>query len=374
MEQLGISQLRRFDLFSLLWKKDYPLAHLAVNKGPQSTMLMKEGIRMNQSSRTDQDLSTDKSLTTTVASSDATHTVSSGNSEPVNNINTATCHTVGSNLHMLPRSTVSGEHHFLSLYECDQLSTQWCGSCGVSDSTMGEEVEKKAVEKEESKKVAEEDEKKTTEESKAPPPPPPPPQEIVLRVYMHCEGCAKKVRKCLKGFQGAESASVDMKSSQVTVKGGFEASKLVEYLYKKTGKHAVIMKTEPEVKEEETVVENEEENNKEISEEGDAKKEKVENEEQKEQEEKKSKEENQELAKAKAEEGAKTEKEEREGETEVVAVADLLRAHELYHHPVHLTLNQFNAPPYHHPIQFNTEYVYPPQMFSDENPNACSVM
>lgn len=29
-----------------------------------------------------------------------------------------------------------------------------------------------------------------------------PPQEIVLRVFMHCEGCAKKVRRCLKGFEG----------------------------------------------------------------------------------------------------------------------------------------------------------------------------
>lgn len=28
------------------------------------------------------------------------------------------------------------------------------------------------------------------------------PQEIVLRVYMHCEGCARKVRRCLKGFEG----------------------------------------------------------------------------------------------------------------------------------------------------------------------------
>lgn len=28
------------------------------------------------------------------------------------------------------------------------------------------------------------------------------PEEIVLRVYMHCEGCARKVRRCLKGFEG----------------------------------------------------------------------------------------------------------------------------------------------------------------------------
>ncbi|KAK9120138.1 hypothetical protein Scep_018231 [Stephania cephalantha] len=319
---------------------------------------------------------------------------------------------------------------------------------------MGEEVEK-----DESNKKSEE-EQKDTEESKAAAaaaaaPLPPPPQEIVLRVYMHCEGCAKKVRKCLKGLQGVEevetdckahkvivkgekadplkvlgvlqrkcnrqvelvspipkpkteeenkieetkenvkpeekkpeiitavvrvhmhcdacaqkiqkcilkmegveSASVDMKSSEATVKGGFEASKLVEYLYKKTGKHAAIVKTEAEEKKnKEEKVENEEEKTKSEVEQKQEEKKK-----------KKSSNEQEEELLAKGEEGAKTEKE----ETKVVA--EVLKAHELYHHPIQY-LNQFNAdPPYHHPIQFNTEYVYPPQMFSDENPNACSVM
>mgnify|MGYP004710389671 FL=1 len=36
-------------------------------------------------------------------------------------------------------------------------------------------------------------------------PVPPPPQEIILQVYMHCEGCARKVRRCLKGFDGERS-------------------------------------------------------------------------------------------------------------------------------------------------------------------------
>lgn len=50
--------------------------------------------------------------------------------------------------------------------------------------------------KEDAPKVDEKTEEKKTEEAPAPP------QEIVLRVYMHCEGCARKVRKSLKGFQG----------------------------------------------------------------------------------------------------------------------------------------------------------------------------
>lgn len=48
-----------------------------------------------------------------------------------------------------------------------------------------------------------------------------------------------------------ESADPDLKSSQVAVKGVFDPPKLVEYVYKRTGKHAVIVKQEPEKKEEE---------------------------------------------------------------------------------------------------------------------------
>lgn len=63
--------------------------------------------------------------------------------------------------------------------------------------------ESKAAEegkKEEAPKAAEEGkEEKKPEEAKAEPPPP---QEIVLKVFMHCEGCARKVRRCLKGFEG----------------------------------------------------------------------------------------------------------------------------------------------------------------------------
>ncbi|CAH9143856.1 unnamed protein product [Cuscuta epithymum] len=51
------------------------------------------------------------------------------------------------------------------------------------------------------------------------PPPPPPPQEIVLKVFMHCEGCARKVRRCLKGFDGVEDVVTDCKTHTVVVRG-----------------------------------------------------------------------------------------------------------------------------------------------------------
>ncbi|THU50497.1 hypothetical protein C4D60_Mb06t20840 [Musa balbisiana] len=109
------------------------------------------------------------------------------------------------------------------------------------------------------------------EEKKAETPEPPPRKEIEMRVFMHCEGCARKVKRSLKGFEGEEdvatdcrthkvvakgkkaaieipgvlSAEADLKASQVTVKGAFLVEKLVEYVYKRTGKHAVVAKQDP---------------------------------------------------------------------------------------------------------------------------------
>ncbi|CAD5178838.1 unnamed protein product [Musa acuminata subsp. malaccensis] len=70
-----------------------------------------------------------------------------------------------------------------------------------------------------------------------------PPQVIavVIKVHMHCEACAQQIKKrILKMKVGVLSVEADLKASQVTVKGAFVAEKLVEYVYKKTGKHAVV--------------------------------------------------------------------------------------------------------------------------------------
>jgi hypothetical protein len=50
-------------------------------------------------------------------------------------------------------------------------------------------------------KDGEEEEKKKEDA-----PPPPPPEEVEMRVYMHCEGCARKVKKILRRFDGNADA------------------------------------------------------------------------------------------------------------------------------------------------------------------------
>jgi len=131
----------------------------------------------------------------------------------------------------------------------------------------------------------------------------------------------------------------------VTVKGVLETEKLVEYVYKRTGKQAVIVKQEPEKKEEPKETKEEEK---------------------------------------KAEEGEKDQKGSGEGEEKKEAAAegdgkssgDGGGAEEVK--VVELKRNEY----YFNPPRYGTEYyaypgpgpAYPPQIFSDENPNACSIM
>ncbi|CAA6664039.1 unnamed protein product [Spirodela intermedia] len=95
--------------------------------------------------------------------------------------------------------------------------------------------------KPEEKKEEKEEEKPKPEEKKEEPTV----ISVVLKVHMHCEACLQEIKKRILKMKGVQSVDPDLKSSQVTVKGIFEPQKLVEYIYKRTGKHAAIVKTEP---------------------------------------------------------------------------------------------------------------------------------
>ncbi|KAL5174204.1 Heavy metal-associated isoprenylated plant protein 7 [Glycine soja] len=168
---------------------------------------------------------------------------------------------------------------------------------------------------------------------------------VVLKVHMHCEACAQEIKRRIEKMKGVESAEPDLKKSEVSVKGVFETAKLVEHVYKRTGKHAVIVKEEPEKREEE---EEEAKEEKKAEEEGEKKNEKGSGE-------------GEENKEKKGEGEAKAEEESKE-ETAVLE----LKKSEYY----------YNPPP-RYGMEFYASYPgpsYPPQIFSDENPNACSVM
>lgn len=139
---------------------------------------------------------------------------------------------------------------------------------------------------------------------------------------------------------GVNSVEPDLKSSQVTVKGVFDPPKLVEYVYKRTGKHAVIVKQEMEKKEEKGGGEKE----------------------------------------AKGDEKAGEKKEKKEGDEGKNAAGGEVGAVEEVEETkvVEMKKNEYlywnNPYPYSYYPRYTMDNVPPPQIFSDENPNACSVM
>ena len=129
------------------------------------------------------------------------------------------------------------------------------------------------------------------------------------------------------------------------MKGVFDPTKLVEYVYKRTGKHAVIVKQEPEKKEkEESKDVKKEEKKVEESGGGDGGDDK----------------------------GSKAEEENKEKKAEEAKPpeATVVVATEETNKVVEVQTNAY----YHYPQHALEMYAYPPQMFSDENPNACSIM
>ncbi|XP_038986883.1 heavy metal-associated isoprenylated plant protein 7-like isoform X2 [Phoenix dactylifera] len=196
-------------------------------------------------------------------------------------------------------------------------------------------------EKEEEKK---EEEKPKPEEKKEEPPV----IAVVLKVHMHCEACSQEIKKSILKMKGVQAAEPDLKVSQVTVTGVLDPVKLVEYVYKRTGKHAVVVKQEPVEKklDEEKKAADGKDGSKDEKK-ADAGGEKAEGEKKDERE----------------GGGEEKEKEGGGGAAEHAAAGGAAKV-------VDLMKNEFC---YYYP-RYGVGYAYPPQIFSDENPNACTVM
>lgn len=59
---------------------------------------------------------------------------------------------------------------------------------------------------------------------------------VVLKVDMHCDGCAEKVKKSVKGFEGVEGIKADVGGGKLTVVGKVDPSKLRDRVAAKTHK------------------------------------------------------------------------------------------------------------------------------------------
>ncbi|XP_009616387.1 heavy metal-associated isoprenylated plant protein 3 [Nicotiana tabacum] len=68
---------------------------------------------------------------------------------------------------------------------------------------------------------------------------------IVLKLDLHCEGCAKKVRRFIRHSEGVEDVKSDCESGKLTVKGNVDPSWLRERVEIKTKKKVELISSPP---------------------------------------------------------------------------------------------------------------------------------
>lgn len=71
------------------------------------------------------------------------------------------------------------------------------------------------------------------------------PSTVVLKIDLHCDGCAKKVKKSIRHFEGVESVKADSASNKLTVTGKVDPTRLKERLEYKTKKKVEIISPQP---------------------------------------------------------------------------------------------------------------------------------
>ncbi|XP_004235034.1 heavy metal-associated isoprenylated plant protein 9-like [Solanum lycopersicum] len=175
---------------------------------------------------------------------------------------------------------------------------------------------------------------------------------VELNVNMHCEACAEQLKKKILRMKGVRSAETEASTGKVTVTGTMDANKLVDYVYRRTKKQAKIV-PQPEPEPEKPVEETKPDEAKPVEEPTP--------------EDKK----DEGTPPTENKEGGDGEKppegEKNEGggggEAMIIPIED--------HYDEH-TINKLM---YYHPYQplYVIERIPPPQLFSDENPNACCI-
>nr|XP_043621189.1 heavy metal-associated isoprenylated plant protein 8-like [Erigeron canadensis] len=65
--------------------------------------------------------------------------------------------------------------------------------------------------------------------------------ETVLKIHLHCGGCAKEVKHCILKMHGVQTVNADINTSHVTVKGAFDPKNLIAHISKRAGRHAEVV-------------------------------------------------------------------------------------------------------------------------------------
>ncbi|GMY14799.1 heavy metal-associated isoprenylated plant protein 5-like [Fagus crenata] len=68
---------------------------------------------------------------------------------------------------------------------------------------------------------------------------------VVLKTELHCEGCAKKVRRAVRNFDGVEGVKTDYTANKVTVTGKVDPTEIKEKLEQKIKKKVELVSPQP---------------------------------------------------------------------------------------------------------------------------------
>ncbi|KAI3799532.1 hypothetical protein L1987_34831 [Smallanthus sonchifolius] len=71
------------------------------------------------------------------------------------------------------------------------------------------------------------------------------PVTVVLKLDLHCDGCAKKIKKSISQFEGVESVKADTAGNKLTVTGKVDPTRIKERVEFKTKKKAEILSPLP---------------------------------------------------------------------------------------------------------------------------------
>ncbi|KAL8095613.1 heavy metal-associated isoprenylated plant protein 9 [Apium graveolens] len=175
---------------------------------------------------------------------------------------------------------------------------------------------------------------------------------VELNVNMHCEACALQLKKKILKMRGVRTVETELSSGKVTVTGTMDGEKLVDYVYRRTRKQAkIVPQPEPEKPAEEPAKPEEEkpqaaEEKKEAGGGGEEKKEG-------------------DAANAAAPpDDEKKEGGDAEGKMEEMVMINTINDEQIMQRMMYTS---------HYQPFYMIERIPAPQLFSDENPNACVI-
>ncbi|TKY68772.1 hypothetical protein E2542_SST05032 [Spatholobus suberectus] len=185
---------------------------------------------------------------------------------------------------------------------------------------------------------------------------------ISVKVHMHCDKCEADLKSRLIKHKGIFNVKTDQKAQSVTVEGTIEVEKLMSFLRKKVHKNAEIISIKEVKKEEKKGKEegksSETTKEKDHSKSGESIKKKDDNKSSESTKEKEGKS----GESTKEKEGKSGESTTEKGDGKSSETTKIIETRQ--EHPKEIKDN----------VPYIIHYVYAPQLFSDENPNSCSIL